>query len=49
MEEGGRWPEASPKILKDNVDAVKFYLLGGLLEPPHKVPYGLVFMLQNSL
>ena len=49
MEEGSRWPEAYPKVLKDCVHAIKFYLLDGLLESPHKVLYGLVFMFQNSL
>ena len=49
MEEGGRRPEASPEVLKDYVHAVKFYLLDDLPEPPRKVPYGLVFMLHNSL
>ena len=49
MEEGGLQPEASPKVLKDHVHDVKFYLLDGLPEPPRKIPYELVFMLQNSL
>ena len=44
MEEGGRRPKASPEVLKNCVHAVKFYLLDGLLEPPRKVSYGLVFM-----
>ena len=41
--------EASPEVMKDYVHAVKFYLLDGLPEPPRQVPYGLVFMFQNSL
>ena len=49
MEEGSRRPEASPKVLKECVHAVKFYLLDGLPEPPRKVSYGLVLMFQNSL
>ena len=43
MEEGGRRPEASLEVLKDCVHVVKFYLLGGLPEPPCKVPYGSCF------
>ena len=49
MEEGGHWLEASLEVLKDRFYAVKFYLLDGLPEPPRKIPYGLVFLLQNSL
>ena len=49
MEEGGQRFEASLEVLKDYVHAVKFYLLDGLPKPPRKVPYGLVFMFQNSL
>ena len=49
MEEGSRRPKASPKVLKDYVHAVKFYLLDGLPKPPCKVPYRLVFMFQNSV
>ena len=49
MEKGGSWLEASSEVLKDHVHAVKFYLFDGLPEPPRKIPYGLVFMLQNSL
>ena len=49
MEKGGRRPKASPEVLKDRVHSVKFYLLDGLPKPPGKIPYGLVFMLQNCL
>ena len=49
MEKGGRWPKASPEVLKDRVHAVKLYLLDGLPEPPRKIPYGFIFMLQNCL
>ena len=49
MEEGSRRLEASSEILKDCIDAVKFYLLDGLPKPPCGVSYGLFFMFQNSL
>ena len=49
MEEGSRQPEASPKVFKECVHAVKYYLLDDLPEPPRKVSYGLVFIFQNSL
>ena len=49
MEEGSRWPEASPEVLKDYIHDVKFYLLDSLSEPPCEVSYGLFFMFQNSL
>ena len=49
MEEGSRRLEASLEVLKDCIHAIKFYLLDGFPESPRKVPYGLVFMFQNSL
>ena len=48
MEEGSRQPKASPKVLKDCIHVVKFYLLDGLPEPPCEVLYGLFFVFQNS-
>ena len=49
MEEGSIRPKASPEALKDCIDAVKFYLLDSLPEPPCEVPYGLFFVFQKSL
>ena len=49
MEKGGRRPEASLEVLKDCFHSIKFYLLDCLPEPPRKIPYGIIFMLQNSL
>ena len=49
MEEGSRRSEASPKVLKDCIHVVKFYLFDGLPKPPCEVLYGLFFVFQNIL
>ena len=45
----GLWHKASPEVLKDYVHVVKFYLLDRFPESPCEVPYGFLFLIQNSL
>ena len=49
MEEGSGRRKALPKVMKDYVHAVNFYLLDGLPESSGEVSYGLLFLFYYCL